>query len=171
MADLHWLMGVLADAPVLESVGYDMKRRTLTLGVGPGAMPALATTLSRALPEAEVVVLAADDARDLLDELSRPEFAVEPGSTWLVKPGRVRVDGLFCLDDQAMGVCGDGYQATLYFQREPRVDSFGGVHRGGVWWGYESRLDALGRWWRREIKDPVTDDFGDLVSSATGGRP
>ena len=35
--------------------------------------------------------------------------------------------------------------------------------RPGVWYGHETRLDALGREWTRNFGDMVMDDFGTLV--------
>lgn len=42
--------------------------------------------------------------------------------------------------------------------------------RPGVWYGSESRRDALGREWQRSLSDDyVTDDFGTLVPVPEGG--
>lgn len=172
MSELMRLKGVLADAPVLPLSRFDARRRELVLGVESGNKGALSSVVGRAFPDYDLAVMAADDARDLLCELSRPEYEGPLGGVRLVEPGRVRLDFFRVgLHDLAIDAEGDGYSSTVYFDRFPRVDQFGNAHRGGVWWGTEDRLDGRGIKWNRRFKDLVTDDFGELVSSETGVAP
>lgn len=171
MSELQRLKDVLAQAPVLQATGHDMKRRVLTLQIDLGSGPAVSGVLGRSYPDHEVVLVAADDARDLLDELSRPEYAGPLGGVRLVDPGRVSWWFRSGLADMAIDVFGHGYESTVYFDRFPRVDQFGNAHRGGVWWGTENRRDGRGVEWSRRFTDLVMDDFGELVSSETGVAP
>jgi len=162
----------LADAPVLPLARFDAKRKELVLcAAEPRTKGPLCSVIWRASPRHELVVLSADDALDLVDELSRPEYAGPLGGIRLPEPGRVSVDLHGIWNALEFAVDGEDYQSALYFSRAPRVDQFGAVHRGGVWWGYERRRDALKRWWRRDFRDLVTDDYGQLVSSETGEAP
>lgn len=171
MAELQRLRDVLALSPVLEATVYDMKRRELTLKTASGGGPALAVVMGRAHPDHELVVMAADDARDLLCELSRPEYEGPMGGIRLPVPGSVRWVFRPGLEGEAIEGDGPGYAVVVYYQRVPRVDRWGHLHRGGVWWGTESCTDERGRQWTRHFDNLVTDDFGDLVSSETGVTP
>ncbi len=171
MSELMRLKGVLADAPVLPLSRFDARRRELVLGVESGNKGALSSVVGRAFPDYDLVVLAADDARDLLCELSRPEYEGPLGGVRLADPGRVCWRFRSGIADMAIEVFGHGYESAVYFDRFPRVDRFGNAHRGGVWWGTEDRLDGRGVEWSRRFTDLVTDDFGTLVDSSTGEAP
>lgn len=114
---------------------------------------------------------AADDALDLMDELSRPEYAGPLGGIRMTEPADVswrfsRIDG-----DLSIRGRGKNYSSVVYFERCSRVDQYGNTHRGGVWWGDEDRKDQRGVEWTRRFNDLVTDDYGQLVSSDTGVAP
>lgn len=162
----------LADAPVLPLARFDAKRKELVLcAAEPRTKGPLCSVIWRASPRHELVVLSADDALDLVDELSRPEYAGPLGGIRLPEPAGVRwrfssIDG-----DPAIRASSKNYRSVVYFERCSRVDEFGNPHRGGVWWGDECRKDQSGVEWTRYFADLVTDDYGSLVSSDTGAAP
>jgi hypothetical protein len=157
------LRDVLRQAPVMDVASWSAQRKQVALSF----KDADKTSLVPVFMAGQVLVVELDS---VLLALSHEVF-LNRACPRLARPVRVRVDLGCGLADLMLSVKGDDYQSTLYFDREPRVDKFGGSHRGGVWWGDERRRDALGRWWQRSFRDLVTDDFGCLVSSQTGLAP
>lgn len=157
------LRDVLRQAPVMEVASWSAKRKQVALSFKD-------SNKNRLVPVFmvdQVLVVELDSALFALAH----EAMLDRTCPRLAGQGRVRVHLGCGLADLMLSVNGDDYQSTLYFDREPHVDKFGGPHRGGVWWGDERRRDALGRWWQRSFHDLVTDDFGCLVSSQTGLAP
>ena len=56
------------------------------------------------------------------------------------------------------------YAICLYRGRPDATSKY--PNRDSVWWGHESRTDALGITWDRHIRGLVCNDFGDLVQVA-----
>lgn len=162
----------LADAPVLPLARFDAKRKELVLcAAEPRTKGPLCSVIGRASPRHELVVLSADDALDLMDELSRPEYAGPLGGVRLAEPADVRWQFSHVKGDLAMLARGKNYRARVYFERFPSVNQYGNTCRGGVWFGGEDRVDQRGVEWSRSFTDLVTDDYGQLVSSDTGEAP
>lgn len=161
----------LGEALVLPLVAMDLPKRgkagAVKLGIEPHQVPELARLMSYAGPENEVTVLPEALAMELLDELDHLD-RVAPR---LEAPGRVNcrfragVDG-----DLAINLAGNGYQSLVYFRRFPWPTEYGWTHPGMRWWGNESRCDALGRVWTRQLGELVMDDFGTLVTVEGGAE-
>lgn len=94
-----------------------------------------------------------------------------PGGIHLAEPAGVVCRFRSCQGDIGISSFGKAYSAVVYFRRCSRVDEFGYTHRGGVWFGTESRQDQRGVDLSRSFTDLVTDDYGQLVSSDTGVAP
>ena len=56
-----------------------------------------------------------------------------------------------------------GNEIALQSPNEANQDPRYRMHRPGVWYGTETRIDTDGRPWRHSLGYHVMDDFGDLV--------
>ncbi len=152
---------VLGEALVLPMVAMSLpkakKPGAVKLAIEAHQVPELARLMSFASPDDEVAVLAADVARDLLDELEHLDRVAPrlqaPGAvhhvTWAVDGTVLRVS-----DDAGWSI----WLQRDHGDRDPR------------WYGSETRMDSMGVAWSRQMWRHVTDDFGTLVKVQRGAQ-
>lgn len=78
--------------------------------------------------------------------------------------GPVLVEWFFLGDELDFRVVATGFEATVYYRRDPGNERM----RANVFWGSQTLRDLRGRKWTHALPDMVTDDFGSLVP-VTGG--
>lgn len=161
---------VLGEALVLPLVAMSLpkarKPGEVKLAIEAHQVPELARLMSFASPDDEVAVLAADVARDLLDELAHldrvaPRLLEPVPGAWVFSR---------CGGDLTIELDSDRHESTIYYRRFPEETRYGWTNPGGRWWGSETRYDELGRKWSRQLGDMVMDDFGTLVVVEGGAR-
>lgn len=130
--------------PSLTALSADLKKRTITLQLPPGAAAKGGSYLLLGEEEAHSA-LAADQSIVTFPEGSS-------GMHVHVIPG---------LGDLAIELWAAGRSITVYYQRGSEPDRY--VNHPGTWWGSERRTDAEGRDWSRSLERMVMDDFGYLV--------
>lgn len=150
---------VLGEALVLPMVAMILpkakKPGAVKLAIEAHQVPELARLMSFASPDDEVAVLAADVARDLLDELEH----LDRVSPRLQAPGAVR-DAIYAVGGSVLRVR-DGAGWSIWLQRDHG-------DRDPRWYGSETRLDSMGVAWDRQMGRHVMDDFGTLVKVEGG---
>jgi len=143
---LHTL---IASSPVCKPIKADLRASTVTL-----EWPT--NLLVRRSP---YVVVALDEAEQAMAESEHVTLFNPP-------VGQPRVKRLF--DDLDFSVRVGDSEWTCYLNRIPEGNY---PKPPGTWWGNVEHTDSDGRTWSRSLDRMVTNDFGSLVSCATGGNP
>lgn len=150
---------VLGEALVLPMVALSLPKAknpgAVKLAIEAHQVPELARLMSFASPNDEVAVLAADVARDLLDELEH----LDRKAPRLQAPGAVH--HVFWSVNGTVLQVSDDAGWSIWLQRDHG-------DRDPLWYGRETRMDSMGVAWSRQMGRHVTDDFGTLVKVQGG---